>query len=143
MPKRMHFVRGIRNWSGFGLPISVVQNWWWVNCTISPVSLVMDIGYFSCFLDFFSLYLLSRETQCDTHLKSLLQIYLDSPRYYLLSNDSISWMIVLTWTQTFVFLTMPYSVIMIVAMLTYQSACGCVCQSAWESLTTCFFIVSY
>ena len=23
------FIRGIRNWSGFGLPISVVQNWWW------------------------------------------------------------------------------------------------------------------
>jgi hypothetical protein len=38
---------------------------------------------------------------------------------------------------------MPYSVIMIVAMLTYQSACGCVCQSVRESLTICFFIVSY
>ena len=52
-------------------------------------------------------------------------------------------MIVLTWTWAFVFLTMPYSVIPIVAMLTYQSACGCVCQSVWECLITCFFIISY
>jgi len=41
------------------------------------------------------------------------------------------------------FPTMPYSVIMIMAMVTHQSACGCVCQSIWESLTICFFIVSY
>ena len=39
--------------------------------------------------------------------------------------------------------TMPYSVITIVTMLTCQSACGCVCQSAWEFLAICFFIVSY
>jgi len=37
---------------------------------------------------------------------------------------------------------MPYSVIMIVAMLTCQSAYG-LCQSAQESLTICFFIVSH
>jgi len=36
-----------------------------------------------------------------------------------------------------------YSVITIVAILTCQSACGCVCQSARESLAICFFIVSY
>jgi len=42
-------------------------------------------------------------------------------------------MILLTWTRAFVFLTMPYSVIMIVAVY----------QSAWESLTVCFFINSY
>src|SRR5882762_650576 len=30
MPQRMRFVRGIRNWSGFGLPIRlyILQNWW-------------------------------------------------------------------------------------------------------------------
>ena len=31
MPKRMHFVRRIRNWSIFGLPIMVVQKWWWLS----------------------------------------------------------------------------------------------------------------
>jgi len=103
--------------------------------------LVMDIGHFSYFLDFFFLYLLSRETQCDTHLKTLLQNYFDSPRYYLLSNDSILQMIILTWPWTFGF--PDYAVIMIVAMPTYQSACGCVCQSVQESLTICFFMVSY
>ena len=76
--------------------------------------------------------------------KFLLRIYLDFPQCYLLSNDSISrTMIVLTWTWAFVFPTMPYSVITIMAMLTYQSACGCVCQSVRESLTICFFIISY
>ena len=82
---------------------------------------------------FFFLYLLSRETQCDTHLKSLLWNYLDSPRYYLLSNDSISRTIILTWPWTFVF--PDYA-------LFSNHDCGCVCQSAWESLTICFFIVS-
>jgi hypothetical protein len=41
------------------------------------------------------------------------------------------------------FPTMPYSVTIIVAMLTYQSTCGCVCQSVRESLTICFFIIFY
>ena len=31
MPKRVCFARGIRNWSGFGLLISAVQNWWWLH----------------------------------------------------------------------------------------------------------------
>jgi len=31
---------------------------------------------------------------------------------------------------------------MIVAMLTYQSACGCVCQSVWESSSIYLFIIS-
>jgi len=49
-------------------------------------------------------------------------------------------MIVLLQTQTFSpFPTMPYSVIMIVAMLTCQSACGCVSKDV-ESLTICFLI---
>ena len=38
---------------------------------------------------------------------------------------------------------MPYSVITIVAMLTYQSTCGCVCQSVQGSLNTYLFIVSH
>jgi len=36
---------------------------------------------------------------------------------------------------------MPYSVIMIVAMLTCQSACGCM-SSMWESSNIYLFIVS-
>ena len=102
--------------------------------------LAMDIRYFSIYFLISFFYLQSRKLLS----KFLLRIYLDFPECYLLSNDSISqMMIILTWTRTFVFPTMPYSLIMIVAMLTYQSACGCVCQSVWECLTICFFIISY
>jgi len=45
---------------------------------------------------FFSHYLLDKETQRDNLSKSLFRIYLEFPRYYLLSNDSISQTIVLT-----------------------------------------------
>jgi hypothetical protein len=108
------------------------------------VMTVMDIRYFSIYFLISFLFIYKVENSTRYLSKFLLRIYLDFPELFLLSNDSISrTMIVLTWTQAFVFPTMPYSVITIVAMLTYQSVGGCVYRSAWECLTICFFIISY
>jgi len=78
-------------------------------------------GYWILLADisiFLSLYLQSRKLNTVLS-KFLLRIYLNFPHYYLLSNNSISDMIVLTVLQLkpLSFPTMPYSVIMIVAML--------------------------
>jgi len=62
--------------------------------------------------------------------------------FTLKQTPSHNWSYLL-WLKPLSFLTMPYSVTTIMAMLTYQSACGCVHQSTWKSLTICFFIISY
>jgi hypothetical protein len=95
------------------------------------------------FLDFFLPCLLRRESQRDTYLNpysEFILILLDIIYSQMTPFRKQSFLLEL---EPLSFLTMPYSVITIVAMLTYQSACGCVCQSTWESLTICFFIVSY
>jgi len=74
--------------------------------------------FVNIFSIFFSLYLQVEKLNTK---KSLLRVSLEVPQYYLLSNNSILQMIVLTSTQTFSLSQLCLSsVIMIVAMLTWE-----------------------
>ena len=106
-------------------------------------AVVMDIRYFLIYFLIYFIYKAENSTQYLS--KFLLRIYFDFPKCYLLSNDSISWtMIVLTQTRTFVFPTMPYSVIMIMAMLTYRLwLCMSKCVGVFNHLFLYHFLFKY
>ena len=68
----------------------------------------------------------SRKTQCNTYQNSYSEFILNFLNIIYSKITPFHKWLYLLQLKPLVFLTMPYSVIMIVAMLTCQSACGCV-----------------